>query len=149
MSPNPFLPVASIDDVLAFNPADASTYTPSPLVNAVAEVLSTTHLLEANDVADYLQLDRRKLSCALQIELGMSLRDVIKQYRINEIRSYIRQHPDDTLNDVALHTGYSSDNAIWRLFLRNFGTTPNGQKSTADKAEWRQKMEKLASKSQN
>lgn len=139
----PFLPIATLQQVLAYNPSDASTHTASPLVNAVAEVLYNTHVIEAQALADCLQLDQRKLSGALQIELGMSLRDVIKHYRIHAIRTYICQHPEATLSQVAKQNGYASDNAIWRLFLRHFGTTPSGTESTSDRTEWREKMESL------
>lgn len=143
---SPFLPIATLQEVLAYNPSDASTHTASPLVNAVAEVLYSTHVIEASELAELLSLDQRKLSGALQIELGMSLRDVIKHYRIHAIQTYISQHPEATLQEVARENGYASDNAIWRLFLRHLGTTPNGTESTSEKLEWIEKVRLLNAK---
>lgn len=143
---HPFLPVATLDDVLDYQPQDPTTHTPSPLVNAVAEALYKTKYHDAGQVADYLELDRRKLTAALQIELGLSLQELIIEYRLHRIQQYIEQHPDATLDKVAASNGYSSDSAIWRLFFRRLGTTPSGETSTGNKEEWRKKMNRLNAK---
>lgn len=140
---HPFLPVASLADVLAYRSYDASTHTPSPLINAVIQVLHDTQFLEAGEVADFMALDRRKLTCALQIELGMSLQELIVEFRLHHIQEYIKSHPKATLEEVASSNGYSSDSSIWRLFFRRLGTTPSGEKSSGSKEEWIHKMKRL------
>lgn len=137
----PFLPVATIEQVLAFVPGQPETYTASPLINAVAEALYCTKCIESKELAEYLALDARKLAYAIQIELGMRLIDVIQQYRIHQIEEYRKANPDTLLNDVAKACGYACESTLWRFFQRKLGKTVDGQKSEAGPEKWLQMRE--------
>lgn len=127
----PYLPVATFEQVVAYVPGNTETYTPSPLVNAVAEALYETKWIESKEIAEYLEVDARKLAYAIQLELGMKLIDVIQKYRILQIEKYREEHPDETLDNVAKACGYACDTTLWRLFQRKFGRTVTGKKSEA------------------
>ena len=128
---HPYLPVVTFQQVLDYTPGQAETYTSSPIVNALAETLHTTLLIESQEVADYLAVDRHKLGGAIQLDLGMRLIDVIQQFRLHQIQQYRDAHPDEPLDTVAHACGYASDSSLWRFFQRKLGTTATGKKSNA------------------
>ena len=128
---HPYLPVVTFQQVLDYTPGQAETYTSSPIVNALAETLHTTLLIESQEVADYLAVDRHKLGGAIQLDLGMRLIDVIQQFRLHQIQQYRDTHPDAPLDTVAHACGYASDSSLWRFFQRKLGTTAKGKKSMA------------------
>ena len=128
---HPYLPVVTFQQVLDYTPGQAETYTSSPIVNALAETLHTTLLIESQEVADYLAVDRHKLGGAIQLDLGMRLIDVIQQFRLHQIQQYRDAHPDAPLDTVAHACGYASDSSLWRFFQRKLGTTATGKKSMA------------------
>ena len=128
---HPYLPVATFQQVIEYVPGQVETYTVSPIVNAVAEALHVTKIIESQGIAEYLAVDERKLACAIQLDLGMRLIDVIQQFRIHQIQQYREAHPDDSLDAVAQACGYASDNSLWRFFQRKLGTTATGRKSHA------------------
>lgn len=129
----PFLPIVTIEEVYAFSPDDPATFTKSPLVNAVAEVLFTTKLIECKSIAQYLKLDERKLSNALSIELGMTLKDMVVAYRTKQVEEYRAAHPDYTPEQLAEAIGYSSAESISRFLNTQLGITPAGNKSHRSK----------------
>lgn len=128
---HPYLPVATFQQVINYIPGNAETYTASPIVNALAQALFQTQLIESKEIAEYLDVDARRLACAIQLDLGMKLIDVIQQYRINQVQQYTQEHPDATLTEVAHACGYASDDSLWRFFQRKLGTTVGGTKSNA------------------
>lgn len=139
----PYLPVATFEQVLAYCPDDASTHTASPLVNAVCNVLCLTKCIEAGEVAKLLGLDRDRLTIALQLDLGMTLVEVVQQYRLQQILQFVNEHPDAPRDEVAKHFGYASRNSLWRFVERKCGTTVSGTPSHAKKEEWRDTMKRL------
>lgn len=120
----PYMPVATMKDILGYKAEDESTHTNSSLVNAVAEALQHTQLRDPAKLAEYLNLDVHKLSYALQIEIGMNLRDIVVEYKMQRVIEYINEHPNDSLAVVASKTGYSSPSALWRLYSRRIGIAP-------------------------
>lgn len=129
----PFLPIVTIEEVFAFSPENPATFTRSLLVNAVAEVLFTTKLIECKSIAYYLKLDERKLSNALSIELGMTLKELVVAYRTKQVEEYRATHPDCTPDELAEAIGYSSAVSISRFLNTQLGITPAGNKSHRSK----------------
>ncbi len=134
----PYLPVTTFQQVLDYVPGQPETYTASPVVNAVAEALCVTKCIESKDLAEYLALDSNKLAHALQIDLGMTLIEVIHNYRLRQIEAYYNAHPDQTLDQIAQACGYSSKGSVWRFFQRKLGKTVTGRKSEAGPESWLQ-----------
>lgn len=146
MKKKPYLPVANFEQVLAYRPDNPATYTASPLVNAVADALFCTHLIEAKDLAAYLDVDPQRLAAALRLEMGMPTVDVIQQYRLLQAMDYIKAHPDENLNTVAHAIGYASDSSLWRFFERKLGITPRGKKSEAGPELWNEMKKAIVEK---
>lgn len=128
---HPYLPIATFQQVLEYVPDQVETHTASPIVNAMAEALHETLIIESQGIAEYLAVDERKLAGAIQLDLGMRLIDVIHQYRIHQIQQYLEAHPDEPLDSVAHACGYASDNTLWRFLQRKLGITATGKKSQA------------------
>lgn len=138
-----YRPVATFEQVLSYSPDDVTTHTVSPLVNAVCDVLCLTKCIEAAEVAKVLDVEQRKLTVALQLDLGMTLVEVIHQYRLHQILKYVGEHPDASRQEVANLFGYASRNSLWRFVERKCGTTADGTPSQAKKEEWRDTMKRL------
>lgn len=138
----PYLPTITLQDILDFNPADEQTYTSSRLVNAVANILCDTTTRDTRVFADRLQLDMRHLTYAIELETGMSLKNLINQYRLTKIKEFIEQHPDISSTEVARLFGFSCYHALWRFFQIHSGETPEGQKSMAPRLDNYHKMVK-------
>lgn len=119
----PFLPIVTIDDILSYRIDDAKTHTKSLLVNAVAKALQKPNLWDSSKLAKYLNLDRHKLSCALQIETGQSLQDIVIKYKLVRTLEYIEAHPKANISEVAGQNGYSSRSSLWRLLKRHSPNT--------------------------
>lgn len=132
----PYLPVATFQQVIDYVPGQAETYTPSPIVNAVAEALYETKCIESKELAEYLNVEARKLACAIQLDMGMRLIDVIQQYRIHQIQEYRKANPKSKLDDVAQAFGYSDRATLWRFFQRKLNQTVDGKKSNAGPERW-------------
>lgn len=137
----PYLPVATFQQVLDYVPGQPETYTASPIVNAVAEALYETKCIESKELAEYLSLHPLKLAHAVQIELGMTLIEVIQNYRLRQIEAYYNAHPGETLDQIAQACGYASKGSVWRFFQRKLGMTVTGQKSHAGVEQWRKRRD--------
>lgn len=129
----PYKPVASLAEVLAYDPENPETFTQSPVVNAVTEVLCATKLFECKEIARCLNLDERKLSNALSIDLGMTLSQLVDQYRANEVQEFRAQHPEYTAEELAKAIGYASPSGISRFLSTKLGITPQGRKTLRSK----------------
>ena len=127
----PYLPEITLQDILAYRPDEEQTYTSSRLVNAVANILFTTKTREQRVFIQRLQLDSRHLTYALELETGMTLKELIVQYRLAQIKQFMEQNPEMALAEVAQHTGFTTVHALWRFFQIHTGETPTGQKSEA------------------
>lgn len=103
---NPYKPVATLDEVMGYQPEKPSTYTKSPLVNAVIEALLALPKIAPGIVAEYLALDRNALSKAMTIELGMTLSELVVQFRIKRHEEYRRQHPEASSDELARAAGF-------------------------------------------
>lgn len=140
----PYLPQSTFEQVLSYNSADPATFTASPLVNAVAEALHETLLIEAGQIADYLAVDRQKLSHALSLDLGMTLIEVVQLYRLHQVKQYVAEHPDEKLDDIAHACGYASAGSLWRFMQRKLGTTVRGEKSNAGPEYFNEMLKELS-----
>ena len=126
-----YQPQATFEQIVAFRPNQPETFTPSPLVNAIAEVLYTTQIRRCCQIADVLGLDSHSLCVAFKVETGLLLDDVVADYRLNRAKQYIAEHPKTDIQDVAKACGYSSSVSLWHAFQRKLGVTPTGKKSKA------------------
>jgi len=131
-----YSPQATFEQIVAFRPDHPETYTPSPLVNAIAEVLYSTQVRRCCQIATHLGLDSRSLCVAFKVETGLLLDDVVADYRLVRAKQYLEDHPDVDLNEAAKACGYADSNSLWHAFQRKLGITPTGKKSSARKERY-------------
>lgn len=133
---NPYLPTVSLEQILAYQPELPQTKTESRLVNAVLDAINELNAIGCREIAEYMKLDERKLSAAIEIETGKKMQEIVHQYKLNKIRLYVAAHPDESMDEVAKANGYSSDGTLWRFFQRKAGTTALGKVSRAKEESW-------------
>jgi len=124
------------EDIWNYLPEDASTHMSVPLLNAVAEVLLTTNLNEVKAIAEGLKIEADLLSKIVKLELGISLVELIHQYRFRQVQEYVAANPEESLESVALRFGYSCYASLWRFMQRIGGVTPDGKMSKAGPELW-------------
>ena len=134
----------TLEDVIAYRPDDPATHTKSCLVNAVADVLFTTKLLECNDIASYMSLPTHELAAAIKVELKMTFSHLVQQYRLVQVRQFLAEHPDRKYNSEELSAaiGYSSSGSIARFLAKQLGITPKGRSSAAED-RWTKRRTKI------
>lgn len=94
------------------------------LVDAVVECLTMMSVHEANSVAQMLGVDRRMLSKAMETFVGVTLKEMIWQWRVHQAVDLL----DDetlTIEDVAHRTGYGTIKSLSAAMMKYFGTTPS------------------------
>ena len=94
------------------------------ILDAVVSVLrqSTTHSVQ--DVAAALDAAPRHLSGAVQILTGMSLKALIKEWRLRQAVELICREPALTDHEVARRCGYRHEDNLVLDFKRRYHTTP-------------------------
>lgn len=121
MKYKPFEPYVTLDHFYRYPEAS----TGSVLCDAVADVLYTTRYIRVAHIARYTQVESRKLSCAIEVVTGMPFTELVKSYRLHQVQQYLLAHLDDSLDDVAAATGFSSDSVLADLFRRECHGTPD------------------------
>lgn len=143
----PYLPSVSLDQIKLYCPTDEATWTCSHLVNAVLEAICESNAISCNEIADFMHLDARKLSAAIEIETGMKLQELLHQFKLAQIQNYIESHPKATQEEIAKANGYASDCTLWRFFQRKLGTTPSGAVSRSKSDErWQAQLREMRNK---
>lgn len=125
-----------IEDIWNYRPEDESTHTSVPILNAVAEALYSTNIIEIKPLAEGLQIDPDLLSKIVKFELDIKLIDLLHQYRFRQVSEYVAANPKEPLETVAQRFGYSSYGSLWRFMQRIGGVTPDGKKSNAGPELW-------------
>lgn len=96
------------------------------IMDQVLEVLATSGAISVKEVALRLEVPEGKLSGAVELLTGMRLKEVIVLYRLHQLEEYRKAHPDITLEALAQHFGFASQNCLYRLYERRFGKSPKG-----------------------
>ena len=93
------------------------------IVDAVVDYVKRVKGHSAEDVAIYLDVNRRKLSGAFELLVGVPLSDFILEWRLMQAVDLL---DDETLSvaEVARRTGFKSVNYLTGVFTRRLGTTP-------------------------
>lgn len=77
------------------------------------------------DLREILPLNRTYLSQLINDEYGCNFYQFVTNYRIEEAKRLMREHPDMKLQDVAEQSGFSSPVVFSRTFARETGVTPS------------------------
>ncbi|MGI9276827.1 MAG: helix-turn-helix transcriptional regulator [Endozoicomonas sp.] len=81
--------------------------------------------LKLSDLADRLSVSANHLSQTINAESGMKFFDYINQYRVNTAIRLMRKKPDSSLLNIALDSGFRSQQAFSGRFKKTMDTTPS------------------------
>jgi len=89
--------------------------------------------LMLNDLSSKLDISGHNLSEILNTQLKLNFFDFVNQYRINEVKKYMKYKSKDhlTLLSIALDTGFNSKSGFNLVFKKFMNITPS---------EYRQKV---------
>jgi len=76
------------------------------------------------DLRQVLPLNRTYLSQLINNEYGCSFYQFVTNYRIEEAKRLMREHPDKKLQEISDQCGFSSPTVFSRVFAREVGMTP-------------------------
>lgn len=76
------------------------------------------------DLRQVLPLNRTYLSQLINNEYGCSFYQFVTNYRIEEAKRLMREHPDKKLQEISDQCGFSSPAVFSRIFVREVGMTP-------------------------
>ena len=76
------------------------------------------------DLRQVLPLNRTYLSQLINNEYGCSFYQFVTNYRIEEAKRLMREHPDMKLQEISDQCGFSSPTVFSRVFVREVGMTP-------------------------
>ncbi len=76
------------------------------------------------DLRQVLPLNRTYLSQLINAEYGCNFYQFVTNYRIEEAKRLMTEHPDMTMEDVAKQCGFSSARSFYRAFDREVEMTP-------------------------
>ena len=76
------------------------------------------------DLRQVLPLNRTYLSQLINNEYGCSFYQFVTNYRIEEAKRLMREHPDKKLQEISDQCGFSSPTVFSRVFVREVGMAP-------------------------
>ena len=76
------------------------------------------------DLRQILPLNRTYLSQLINAEYGCNFYQFVTNYRIEEAKRLMTEHPEMTMEDVAIQCGFSSARSFYRAFDREVEMTP-------------------------
>ena len=76
------------------------------------------------DLRQVLPLNRTYLSQLINTEYGCNFYQYVTNYRIDEAKRLMREHPNMKMQDVAEQCGFSSPTVFARVFARETGVAP-------------------------
>lgn len=76
------------------------------------------------DLRQVLPLNRTYLSQLINAEYGCNFYQFVTNYRIEEAKRLMTEHPEMTMEDVAIQSGFSSARTLYRAFDREVEMTP-------------------------
>ncbi len=128
---NPLTPIYNVEDLFRKystsvpENAERSDALPSEyIMAAIIDILNHTCLFEAQELADLLSVNDRKLSAAVEILTGLSLAKFIQEWRFLQSQQLLR-NTELPYNEVANQCGFADEHNLIRLYERRLQTTPH------------------------
>ncbi len=110
----PFVAPYSLSDFFSYPEKPSG----NQLIDAISEAIVTHNYTTAKEIAEYLDLEPAKLNHAVQIFTGNTLGEVVSAFVFFRVEKYLKEHPDETLEQVAKATGYNSKSAVTCIYKR-------------------------------
>ncbi len=86
--------------------------------------------LTSTDVAREIGIGRTLLSQVINKEMGMTFQEYLAQCRVRYARKQIMQHPEVTLEEIALKSGFAIPSTFYRQYKKEYGHTPHYKRNT-------------------
>ena len=101
----------------------------SELLEGIRKLVSDEKLflypnLKVSDLAIRLHSNRNYIHHAINVEMGTSFSDYINSQRIDYASKLLEEHPELSINDVMMKSGFTSSSAFYRNFKKFKGITP-------------------------
>ena len=93
------------------------------IIDATVWAITHSTTREAEQIALLTGADRRKLTMALELLVGLPLKDMIDEWRMLQARDLCLQS-DLSLHEVATRCGFGSYKGFLQAVMRRWGTTP-------------------------
>ena len=93
------------------------------IIDATVWAITHSTTREAEQIALLTGADRKKLTVALELLVGMPLKDMIDEWRMLQARDLCLQS-DLSLDEVATRCGFGSYKGFAQAVQRRWGTTP-------------------------
>lgn len=84
--------------------------------------------LKVSDLTNLLHTNRNYLNKALAQHYNASFADIINKARIEHARQLLDDHPDISLYDVMLQSGYTTESTFYRNYKKFLGKTPKAHR---------------------
>ena len=85
--------------------------------------------LKVSDLATRLHSNRNYIYHAINVVMGTSFSDYINGLRIDYASQLLEAHPELSINDVMVKSGFTSSSAFYRNFKKFKGTTPTEKRA--------------------
>ncbi len=110
----------SFDELYAIAPGEQCG---EKILDALVEALRTRTDLWSKEVARYLGVTRRDLSCSLKILMGMTLDAVVKEWRLRQAYELVMSTELD-YDEIAQKCGYSQPKTLVVAFEKKYHASP-------------------------
>lgn len=86
--------------------------------------------LSRETLAKELEISPARVSTIFQEEIGTSFYDFVNRQRTYHARRLLKStvHKNDTLEDIALQSGFSNRMTMHRMYLKVYGITPGDER---------------------
>ena len=106
----------------------------SELLEGIRKLVSDEKLflypnLKVSDLAVRLHSNRNYIHHAINVEMGTSFSDYINSQRIDYASKLLEEHPELSINDVMMKSGFTSSSAFYRNFKKFKGITPTEKRA--------------------
>ena len=85
--------------------------------------------LKVSDLAVRLHTNRNYIYHAINVEMGTSFSDYINGKRVDYATQLLEDHPELSINDVMMKSGFTSSSAFYRNFKKYKGITPTEKRA--------------------
>ena len=101
----------------------------SELLERIKKLVSEEKLflypnLKVSDLAVRLHTNRNYIYHAINVEMGTSFSDYINSKRVDYASQLLEEHPELSISDVMVKSGFTSSSAFYRNFKKFKGITP-------------------------
>ena len=85
--------------------------------------------LKVSDLAVRLHTNRNYIYHAINVEMGTSFSDYINSKRVDYASQLLEEHPELSISDVMVKSGFTSSSAFYRNFKKYKGITPTEKRA--------------------